>query len=68
VPKLKIILTGNQWKKVSDISGSAGLLTVASMIIPFLTPKIDLFEIIKGIVVTAFLWYISILTAGKYND
>ena len=66
--KSKIALTENQWRKISDISGNIGLLVVGSVIIPFLLNNIELFEIIKAVVVAIFLWYISIIAAGKYHD
>lgn len=65
--KLKIVLTENQWKRVSDLSGNSGLLVVGSVVIPFVLNNVDLFGIIKGVVVSSFLWYISIVSAGKHK-
>lgn len=64
--KLKVVLTDNQWKRISDISNNLGLLIAASVVLPYILEKPNLLAAILGIVVSLTLWYISIVTAKKY--
>ena len=66
MPKLKIVLTENQWKRISELSGSGGLLMFGSTVIPLILDKSNLIGAFWGIVVSVFLWYISIQSAKKY--
>lgn len=63
---LKIVLTKNQWERISEVLGNLGLLTIASLILPFVFENLNVAKIIWGIVLTAVFWYISIIIAKKY--
>lgn len=64
--KIRIILTKNQWERISEIFGNGGLLVFGSVVIPFFLDKVDIPKVIWGMAVSIYLWYISIKTARKY--
>lgn len=63
---LKIKLTKSQWERISDILGSLSLVSVASVVIPYVLDKPNLFLAFFGIVITIILWYASVVVARKY--
>lgn len=62
----QIVLTENQWQRISELLGNLGLLTLASLVIPYITDKPNSLNVVAGLVMTTGLWYASIVTARKY--
>jgi hypothetical protein len=63
---IRIKFTKNQWERVSEISGNGGLLSMGSIILPFILDKPNPFGVLMGMVITSCLWYISLQAARKY--
>lgn len=64
---MKLILTKNQWQRISEISGNLGIVVFGATLIPLLfTSNTELIGDVRGLYITAILWYISIITARKY--
>lgn len=63
---MNIVLTKNQWKKVSELTGNGGLLMFGSTVIPLLLDKSDSLGAIRGLSIAIGLWYASIVTSRKY--
>lgn len=64
--RLKIVLTENQWKRISDISSAVGLILIGSVVIPSLVDKVELKNIILGLLGAFISWFTSLYTAKKY--
>lgn len=64
--KPNIVLTENQWKRISDLLANLGLLMLGSIVIPFFSDFENLIGALWGILITVFLWYLSVYTAKKY--
>ncbi len=64
---LKIILTENQWKKVSEITSNLGLVSVGSVVLPSLIDKLNFSIVILGSAATIFLFVLSLWAAKKYK-
>lgn len=62
----KIVLTKNQWARISEILGNFGLLTIGIIVVPAILEKSSILLAILGVVMTALFWYASIATAKKY--
>ena len=63
---LKIVLTKHQWQRASEILGNLGLLSLASVVIPFLLERFNLWIVIFGLVFSGITCYASIVLARKY--
>lgn len=62
----EIILTKNQWARISEILGNFGILTFGTAVIPTILDKFNILLAILGIVITALFWYASIMAARRY--
>lgn len=63
----KIILTENQWKKISEITSNLGLVSVGSIAIPsLLIDRPNLSNVILGLGAAIFLFVLSLWAAKRY--
>lgn len=53
--KPNIVLTENQWKRISDLLANLGLLMLGSIVIPFFSDFENLIGALWGILITVFL-------------
>lgn len=63
---LKVVLTKHQWQRFSELLGNLGLLTLASVVIPYLLNEFNLVIALFGLVISFLAWYASIVLAKKY--
>lgn len=62
----RIILTSSQWRRISEITGSFGLLSMGSVTIPALLDKTDPIHVVLGLIVAFISWLGSVFAAKKY--
>lgn len=62
----RIILTENQWKRISEITSNLGLLLIGSIAIPALLDKPNPIHVALGLLAAFMCWLISLFAAKKY--
>lgn len=63
---MRIVLTRNQWGRISELLGSLGIAILASTSIPALFDNFNLRVVILGLLMGSISVYLSILSARKY--
>lgn len=64
--QFKIKFTKSQWERFSEIVGNIGLVSFASIFVPYLLDKPNSLIMISGLLISAGMWYISLVFARKY--
>lgn len=64
--RFKIKFTKSQWSRLSEIAGNLGLLSIASLVIPYLLDKLNFTNVILGIALAVGMWYASLVSARRY--
>lgn len=62
---MKISLTKRQYARISEILGNLGLVSLASIVVPYWFSDQNIIFVISGLVMTFASWYTSIVFARK---
>lgn len=60
-----IRLRRKQWDRLSDIIGSAGHISIASVVIPYLFDKYDLGIALLGTILAFIFWVTSVIISKR---
>ena len=62
---MRLVLTKSQWARISELLGNLGLLTIATIVLPYILDKPNSLQAVKGVAITIGFWYISLIAARK---